>query len=115
MLKLFLCLVIGALFTWATYWYFTGGTTAQTALIVFGVAILLTVIVFRRDSGIRLSKPGLLDAVADHQNMCGIGGKWYIAKPVPYYAWWMVFERVWHAWLVFRGKAIAVQYATDRK
>ena len=43
-----------------------------------------------------------------------INGKWYIAKPLPYYAWWMVFERAYHAWLVLCGKATAVQYAEDK-
>jgi hypothetical protein len=44
---------------------------------------------------------------------CEINGAWYIAKPLPYPAWWMVFERLAHAWLVLCGRAFAVQYAED--
>ena len=61
-----------------------------------------------------MNKPGLIDAVADRSCMGEINGKWYIAKPLPYYAWWMVFERAYHAWLVLCGKATAVQYAEDK-
>lgn len=42
-----------------------------------------------------------------------IGGKWYVAKPLPYYGWRNTVLRIKSAWAVLTGKAIAVQYAED--
>lgn len=67
-----------------------------------------------------MKEPILLDELLDKKQFLGscqteIKGKWYIAKPLPYYGWRNVVQRIYHAWLVLRGKAMATQYAEDRK
>lgn len=42
-----------------------------------------------------------------------VNGKWYIAKPLPYYGWTTIPERFYHALLVLFNKAFAVQFAED--
>jgi len=66
----------------------------------------------------KLKKPILLDKLV-HQSKnspdrCGIDGKWYLSKPVPFYSWETIVKNFYHAWLVVRGKASAYQYAQDR-
>lgn len=66
-----------------------------------------------------MKKPILLDHLVWMHGTTGehcatnINGAWYIAKPLSYPAWWMIFERLYHAWLVLCDKAFAVQYADD--
>lgn len=62
-------------------------------------------------------KTVLLDElIAKNKNKgttCCIDGKWYIARPLPYYSFKSTFYRFYHAWLVLRGKAHVYQYAED--
>lgn len=67
-----------------------------------------------------MREPTLIDEVLDRKAHFGstqteINGRWYIAKPLPYYGWRNTAQRLYHAWLVLRGKAMAIQYAEDRK
>jgi len=61
--------------------------------------------------------PALIDdIVRNHSNTgtsCCINGRWYIARPLPYYSWKSVLTRFYHAWLVIRNKAHVYQYAQD--
>ena len=38
-------------------------------------------------------------------------GDWYYAKPIELFSVW---ERIYHAWLVFNDKARAISFAEDR-
>jgi len=67
-----------------------------------------------------MKQPPLIDELLDKSNMLGtdqaeINGRWYIAKPLPYYGWHNIVTRVYHAGLVLIGRASAWQYAEDRK
>ena len=42
-----------------------------------------------------------------------VDGKWYIAKPLPFYGLYEIKKRLYHAYLILKGKATAVQYAKD--
>lgn len=55
----------------------------------------------------------IADKAGFMQNKVEINGKWYAAKPLPYYGWHNTILRVKSAWAVLIGKAIAVQYAED--
>ncbi len=59
-------------------------------------------------------KPYLIDSIA-HSNVAqqAKDGKYYIAKPLPYQGCLGIIQRMKHAWLVFRGKATAVQFKSD--
>jgi hypothetical protein len=65
-----------------------------------------------------MNRPPLIDeVVARHENggknhAC-INGGWYIAKPLSYPSFFS-FQRAWHAWLVFRSRAMAVEFMEDR-
>lgn len=66
-----------------------------------------------------LSPPILIDELLNGAERCAdtgvlFGGKWYIARPLPYYGWRNALTRVWHSWLVLTGKASAFQFAQDR-
>jgi len=68
-----------------------------------------------------MHKPQLIDSFAnsdcsvglhicDPNNKGGFIHVWFISKPLkPLY----VLQRLYHAWLILRGKAIAVSYAED--
>lgn len=58
-------------------------------------------------------KPELIDSYMSGPQ-CEVRGKWYIAKPKPFYGlwgWWR--QRVVFAWMVFRGRATAVRFGED--
>lgn len=62
-----------------------------------------------------MRKPPLLDALWDqaHTTMTEINGRWYAAKPIQLLDIPTLLERIYHAWLILRGRAIASQYAED--
>lgn len=65
-------------------------------------------------------QPPLIDEVISAESIIAsaqveINGRWYVAKPLPYYGWKNTRMRIYHAWLVLTGKASAWQYAEDRK
>ena len=63
-------------------------------------------------------RPILIDDLLDHKSDCKeqlLSGKWCVAKTEPLYGIEGIFERAWHAWLVFRDKARAVEYMRDRE
>jgi len=54
--------------------------------------------------------PELIDSFSDSDTQAQVGNGWYIAKPIFLYT---LRERLYHAWLVFCGKATAVIFAQD--
>jgi hypothetical protein len=67
-----------------------------------------------------IEKPILIDELISKDKFLGacqseINGRWYIAKPYPYYGWRNTKMKIYHAWLVLKGDAMAWQYAEDRK
>ena len=48
--------------------------------------------------------------IKDPNNIGGFIHVWYISKPVNYPS---IIHKLYHAWLVLRGNAIAVSYAED--
>jgi len=67
-----------------------------------------------------MQQPPLIDEVLGRKalfdsSQTEINDRWYIAKPLPCYGWRNTAMRLYHAWLVLRGKAMAIQYAEDRK
>jgi hypothetical protein len=66
-----------------------------------------------------ITPPPLVDELVKDTNLLStdteINGQWYIAKPMPYYHWKNTIRKIYHAYLILRGKAMAVQFAEDRK
>jgi hypothetical protein len=65
----------------------------------------------------RIRKPILIDKLiygGVDSTKTEYKGRWYIAKPIHFYGIEEFFNRCYHAWLVFIGKAEAVQYIEDR-
>ena len=67
----------------------------------------------------KINPPPLIDEILaqkDHltETQVEIGGRWLVAKPLPYYHWKQPFKRLYHAWLILRGKAMAIQFGEDR-
>lgn len=42
-------------------------------------------------------------------------GKWYVAKPLPFYSYKIVLNRIKDAVRIIRGKSFAVHYKEDEK
>ena len=63
--------------------------------------------------------PLIDDLIADVANFSStrieIDGRMYVAKTLPYYHWSKMFRRLRDAWAVLNNRAIAVQFAEDRK
>jgi hypothetical protein len=60
-------------------------------------------------------RPQLLDSFfnkADETKQ-EINGKWFFAKPLSFYGFYEIKKRFYHAYLILKGKATAVQYAQD--
>jgi len=71
---------------------------------------------FRR---FRIEPPPLIDEILAQKDnymntQVDIGGRWLVAKGLPYYHWTKTIRRLYHAWLVVRGKAMAFQFGEDR-
>jgi len=67
-----------------------------------------------------MDQPVLIDELVEKESIfCNtqveINGRWWAAKPLPYYSRRNTRMRIYHAWLVLTGKAMAWQYAEDRK
>ena len=67
----------------------------------------------------KINPPPLIDEILaqkDHlmETHVEIGGRWYICKSLPYYHWKQPIKRLYHAWLILRGKAMAIQFGEDR-
>lgn len=67
-----------------------------------------------------MQQPILIDELLNKKQFLGenkveIGGRWYIAKPLPYYGLRNWIMRLHHSWLVLAGRASVWQYAEDRK
>ena len=61
-----------------------------------------------------MKKPNIIDNELKfwNSNQAEVKGKWVVAKPLnDTKEYRNIFERMYHAWLVFRGKAIAVRYS----
>jgi len=60
-------------------------------------------------------KPQLIDSFCNSdKSESEINGKWYYAKPLPFYGLYEFKKRLYHCWLILRGRATAFQYAEDR-
>ena len=67
-----------------------------------------------------MDQPLLIAAIVEKESLfCNtqveINGRWWVAKPLNYYGLHNTGMRIYHAWLVLTGKAMAWQYAEDRK
>lgn len=63
--------------------------------------------------------PPLIDNVIENRKLISsvkvlIGGYWFISREKPYYALSSLLKRIFHAYLVLSGKAMAIQFAQDR-
>ena len=65
-----------------------------------------------------MKEPQLIDELISSEKepstQSEINGRWYIAKPLPFYGFITIRMRIYHAWLVLIGKATAIQYMEDR-
>ena len=69
-----------------------------------------------------MREPRIIDEIiksSENFTQTEINNLWYEAKPLPFYSLKYIIsllpERFYHAWLVFIGKAEAIQYAEDSK
>lgn len=94
----------------------------KTTLALTGLNLVLAVAIYfvcwKWGHKLKLRKPILIDELAASEDMASTmsehDGRWYVAKPMPFFGFCELVTRINHAYLVIIGKASCYQYHIDR-